>query len=92
MTKLAEHAGWLEAVGPSPRLDQGLCMGVRTGSDLLAAFNDALDSIKADGALNALIRRWPGADAATFGRQLAAGLGERSRSPGPRALPPVAYW
>ncbi len=66
VAKLAEHAGWLEAVGPSLRLDQGLGIGVRTGSELLDAFNDALDSMKADGSLNALIRRWLGAHAATF--------------------------
>ncbi len=66
VAKLAEHAGRLEAVGPALRLDQGLGIGVRTGSELLDAFNDALDSMKADGSLNALIRRWLGADAATF--------------------------
>ena len=66
VAKLAEHAGRLEAVGPSLRLEQGLGIGVRTGSELLDAFNDALDSMKADGTLNALIRRWLGADAATF--------------------------
>ncbi len=66
VAKLAEHAGRLDAVGPSLRLDQGLGIGVRTGSDLLGRFNEALDSMKADGALNALIRKWLGADAATF--------------------------
>ncbi len=66
VAKLAEHAGQLEVVGPSLRLDQGLGIGVRTGSDLLDTFNDALDSMKADGTLNQLIRKWLGADAATF--------------------------
>ena len=66
VAKLAEHAGRLEAVGPSLRLDQGLGIGVRMGSEILDAFNDALDSMKADGTLNTLIRRWLGADAATF--------------------------
>ena len=63
---LAEHAGRLEAVGPSLRLDQGLGIGVREGSNLLGRFDAALDAMKADGTLNALIRRWLGEDAATF--------------------------
>ncbi|MXY37113.1 MAG: transporter substrate-binding domain-containing protein [Dehalococcoidia bacterium] len=66
VAKLAEHAGRLEAVGPEVRLDGGLGMGVRTGSELLGVFNEALDAMKADGTLNALIRRWLGEEAATF--------------------------
>ena len=66
VAKLAEHAGRLEAVGPSYRLDRGLGVGVRAGSELLDAVRQALRSMKADGALNALLRRWLGQDAATF--------------------------
>ena len=66
VAKLAEHEGRLEAVGPRLRLDRGLGMGVRAGSDLLGAFNEALDAMRSDGTLNALIRRWLGDDAATF--------------------------
>lgn len=66
VAKLAEHAGRLEVVGPPLRLDRGLGIGVRVGSALLGAFNEALDSMKADGTLNALIRSWLGEDAATF--------------------------
>ena len=66
VAKLAEHAGRLVAVGPEVRLDRGLGMGVRAGSDLLDAFNEALEQMRADGTLNALIRRWLGEEAATF--------------------------
>ncbi len=66
VAKLAEYEGQLEVVGPSLELDEGLGIGVRTGSDLLGAFNDALDSMKADGTVNEIIRRWLGAEAATF--------------------------
>jgi len=66
VAKLAEHSGQLEAVGPQLRLDRGLGIGVRTGSELLGAFNEALEAMRADGTLNALIRRWLGEDAATF--------------------------
>ena len=64
--KLAEHEGQLEIVGPSVLLDRGLGMGVRTGSDLKAKLDEALASMKADGTLNALIRKWVGQDASTF--------------------------
>ena len=66
VAKLAEHAGRLEAVGPEVRLDRGLGIGVRAGSDLLGALNEALEAMRADGTLNALIRRWLGEEAATF--------------------------
>ena len=66
VAKIAEHDGLLEAVGPSLQLDQGLGIGVRSGSELFDIFNDALDSMKADGSLNEIILDWLGADAATF--------------------------
>jgi polar amino acid transport system substrate-binding protein len=64
--KLAEHAGQLAIVGPSVLLDRGLGMGVRTGSDLKAKLDEALASMKADGTLNAIIRKWVGEGASTF--------------------------
>ncbi len=45
-------------------LDMGL--GVREGSELRDKLDDALASMKADGALNTLILKWVGEDASTF--------------------------
>ena len=65
--KLAEYQGRLVVVGPSLLLDRGIGMGMREDSgDLRDKLNDALASMKADGALNELIRKWVGEDAATF--------------------------
>ena len=64
--KLAEHQGRLAVVGPSVLLDRGLGIGVRQGSDLKAKLDEALQSMKADGALNAIILKWLGQDASTF--------------------------
>ena len=65
--KLAEYEGRLAVVGPSVLLDRGIGMGVREDSgDLRAKLNEALASMKADGALNELIRKWVGEDAETF--------------------------
>ena len=64
--KLAEHGGQLAIVGPSVLLDRGLGIGVRKGSDLKGKLNEALESMKADGALNAIILKWVGADGSTF--------------------------
>ena len=66
--KLAEYEGVLAVVGPSVLLDRGIGMGVREDSgDLRAKLNEALASMKADGTLNELIRKWVGEDAETFG-------------------------
>ena len=64
--KLAEHQGQLAIVGPSVLLDRGLGMGVRKGSELKSKLNKALQSMKADGSLNALILEWIGEGASTF--------------------------
>ena len=64
--KLAEHQDRLAVVGPSVLLDRGLGIGVRQGSDLKAKLDEALQSMKADGTLNAIILKWLGQDASTF--------------------------
>ena len=65
--KLSEYEGQLTVVGPSILLDRGIGIGVRNNNDLLAKLNSALASMKADGSLDALIIKWVGEDAATFG-------------------------
>ena len=65
--KLAEYEGRLAAVGPSVLLDHGIGMGVREDStDLQDKLNEAIASMKADGSLNELIRKWVGEKARTF--------------------------
>ena len=64
--RLAEYEGQLAIVGPSILLDRGLGIGVRSGSDLKGKLDEALASMKADGALNVLILKWVGEDASTF--------------------------
>ncbi len=64
--KLVEHEGQLATVGPTVLLDRGLGIGVRKGSDLKDKLNEGLESMRADGSLNALILKWVGEDAATF--------------------------
>ena len=64
--KFAEHQGQLAIVGPSVLLDRGLGIGVRKGGDLKGRLDEALASMKADGALNAIILKWIGEDASTF--------------------------
>ena len=65
--KLSEYEGRLTLVGPSVLLDRGIGIGVREGSDLKALLDEALAIMKADGSLDALILKWVGEDAATFG-------------------------
>ena len=64
--KLDEHEGQLEIVGPTVLLDRGLGIGIRKGSELKGKLDGALASMKADGAMNALILEWVGKDASTF--------------------------
>lgn len=64
--KVAEFEGRLAIVGPSVLLDRGLGIGVRKGSSLKGKLDEALASMKADGALNALILKWVGEDGSTF--------------------------
>jgi len=65
--KLSEYEGRLAVVGPSVLLDRGIGIGVRNNDELLAKLNSAIASMKADGSLDALIVKWVGEDAATFG-------------------------
>ena len=66
LEKLNEFEGQLAIVGPEVPLDQGLGMGVRTDSDLREKFNEGLSSMKEDGTLNDLLRKWVGEDTDTF--------------------------
>lgn len=63
---LSEYERQLTVVGPSVLLDRGIGIGVRNDNDLLAKLNSALASMKADGALNELVHRWAGENAAMF--------------------------
>ena len=50
--------------GPSVALDAGIGIGVREGDDALRdAFDEAIQAMKVDGSLNALIERWFGPSA-----------------------------
>ena len=64
--KLTEYEGQLAIVGPPVSLDRGLGIGVRKNSALKGKLDEALSSMKADGALNAIILKWIGNDASTF--------------------------
>ncbi len=64
--KVVELEGQLAIVGPEVPLDMGLGIGVRDGHKLKGQFDGAIESMKADGSLNALITKWLGANAATF--------------------------
>lgn len=66
LQKVAEQGGRLTIAGPQVALDQGLGLGVREGSYLRERLNEALASMKEDGTLNALLRKWIGEDADTF--------------------------
>ena len=64
---VAESNGELKFVGDDVIIGGGVGMGVReSDAELKAKFNAAIDSMKADGTLNALIKKWFGDDAATF--------------------------
>ncbi len=64
---VAESGGSLVFVGDPVPLGGGVGMGIReSDTELKARFNEAISSMKADGSLNALIRKWFGEDAATF--------------------------
>jgi len=64
--KLSEYEGRLAVVGPSLLLDHGIGIGVHNNNELLAKLNSALASMKSDGTLNKLIRKWVGENASTF--------------------------
>ena len=64
--KLNEYDGQLAIVGPEVPLDQGLGIGLREGSGLREKLNEAIASMKEDGTLNTLLRKWVGEDTDTF--------------------------
>ncbi len=64
---VAESNGELMFVGDDVIIGGGVGMGIReSDEELKAKFNAAIDSMKADGTLNAMIKKWFGEDAATF--------------------------
>ena len=64
---MAENGGKLTIVGPEVMLDSGTGVGVREDdSELKDKLDRAIDAMKEDGSLNALIKKWLGADANTF--------------------------
>ena len=59
--------GVLEYVGEDVTLDSAPAVVLREDDDdLRMRFNEAIQSMKADGSLNALLREWFGADAPQF--------------------------
>ena len=62
-----ESGGELVFTGPSVQLGGGVGMGLReSDTELKGKFDAAITSMKADGSLNALIKKWFGDDAATY--------------------------
>jgi polar amino acid transport system substrate-binding protein len=63
----AESNGELVFVGEDVGLGDGIGIGLRQSDDALRAkFDAAITSMKADGTLNTMIKKWFGDDAATF--------------------------
>lgn len=61
---VAESGGELKFVGPDVRIGGGVAIGVRkSDKELKQKLNAAIDSMKADGSLNALLKKWFGDDA-----------------------------
>ena len=64
---MGESGERLSLVGPRVMLDSGVGIGVREGdSRLKGKLDRAIDAMKEDGSLNALIEKWLGPDAETF--------------------------
>ena len=64
---MAVHEGKLAVVGPNVPLDSGIGIGVREDDgELKEKLDEAIASMKDDGSLNALIRKWFDEDAETF--------------------------
>ena len=64
---IAEHGDELIVVGPEVPLDSGIGVGVREDDKWLKdRLDKAIDEMKRDGSLNALIEKWFGEDAETF--------------------------
>ena len=66
LERLTELEGQVAIVGPEVTLDEGLGIGVREDSPLRERFNEAIASMKEDGTLNDLLRKWIGEDSDTF--------------------------
>ena len=67
MTALLRAVDRLTVVGPDVALDSGIGIGVREDDgELKDKLDQAIDSMKEDGSLNTLIRKWFDADAETF--------------------------
>ena len=67
MDSIAENEGRLALVGSEVILGSGTAAGVREGdSRLKDKLDDAILSMKADGSLNVLIKKWLGPEAQTF--------------------------
>ena len=64
---IAEHGDKLTVVGPGVPLDSGIGIGLREDdTDLKDKLDEAITSMKADGSLNNLIRKWFDDDDDTF--------------------------
>ena len=64
---VTESNGELVWVGEDVPLGEGIGIGFRKSDDALKAkFDTAIDSMKADGSLNILIKKWFGDEAVTF--------------------------
>jgi polar amino acid transport system substrate-binding protein len=64
---VAESNGELMFVGEDVTIGGGVGMGLReSDGELKGKFDAAIASMKADGTLNTMIKKWFGADAATF--------------------------
>ena len=65
--RMVKSGEGLAIVGPQVRLDAGTGIGVRESDGALKdKLNRAVDAMKQDGSLNALIEKWFGPDAETF--------------------------
>ncbi len=64
---IAENGDQLIVVGPDVPLDSGIGVGIREGDRWLKdRLDEAIDAMKKDGSLNALIKKWFDEDAETF--------------------------
>ena len=64
---VAESNGDLKFIGQDVFIGGGVGMGIReSDSDLKDTFNAAIDSMKEDGSLNDLIKKWFGEDASIY--------------------------
>jgi polar amino acid transport system substrate-binding protein len=64
---VAESGGALMFVGEDVALGGGVGLGLRdSDGELKAKFDDAITKLKADGSLNAMIKKWFGDDAAVW--------------------------